>query len=62
MKKIIAKINFKLNDTSYIAGDEIKIDNINMIKKLNEKGLIEPLSYEDLVLIERELKENKNKL
>lgn len=62
MKKIIAKINFKLNDTNYIIGDEIKTDNINMIKKLNEKGLIEPLSYEDLVLIERELKENKNKL
>lgn len=52
---IIAKINFELNGVSYIKGDEIKIKDINIIRKLNEKGYIEPLTYEDLVLIEREL-------
>lgn len=56
---IIAKINFELNGVSYIKGDEVKTKDINAIRKLNEKGFIEPLSYEDLVLIERELKKEE---
>lgn len=56
---IIAKINFELNGVSYIKGDEIKIKDINIIRKLNEKGYIEPLTYEDLVLLERELKKEE---
>ena len=56
---IIAKINFELNGVSYIKGDEIKEKDINIIRKLNEKGFIEPLTYEDLVLIERELKKEE---
>lgn len=51
--KIIAKINFVLNGIKYIAGDEVKVDNINQVYKLNELGYIKPLTYEDLVLIER---------
>ena len=61
MKKIIAKKDFTLNGTSYIIGDEIKIKDIEVIKKLNEKGFIEPLEYRDLVLIERELENSKQK-
>lgn len=61
MKKIIAKIDFILNGVSYIKGDEIEIKDINIIKKINEKGYIEPLDYRDLVLIERELSKEKNK-
>lgn len=61
MKKIIAKIDFILNGVSYIKGDEIEIKDINIIKKINEKGYIEPLDYRDLVLIERELNKEKNK-
>lgn len=61
MKKIIAKIDFKLNETPYIKGDEIDIKDINVIKKLNEKGFIEPLDYKELILIERELN-NKSKI
>lgn len=60
MKKIIAKKDFILNDKNYIVGDEVELKDINAIKKLNEKGFIEPLTYKDLVLIERELN-NKNK-
>lgn len=56
---IIAKIDFELNGTFYIKGDEIKTDNIDVIRKLNEKGLIEPLQYEDLVRLERELKKEE---
>ena len=60
MKKIIAKKDFILNDKNYIVGDEVELKDINAIKKLNEKGFIEPLTYKDLVLIERELND-KNK-
>lgn len=56
MKKVIAKKDFILNGNNYIVGDEVKIDNIEAITKLNEKGFIEPLSYKDLVLLEREIK------
>ncbi len=56
---IIAKQNFELNGVSYIKGDKIEIKDINAIRKLNEKGYIEPLTYEDLVLIERELKKEE---
>jgi hypothetical protein len=59
MKKIIAKIDFEANGETYIAGDEIKNKNYEAIVKLNEKGYIEPLTYKDLVLIQRELKETK---
>lgn len=62
MKKIIAKIDFALNGEDYIAGDEIKTDNINIIRKLNEKGFIDPLEHRDLILIQRELEKKKNEL
>ena len=60
MIKIIAKIDFSANGKNYIAGDEIKINNIKVIRKLNEKGFIEPLTYKDLVILERELTKKKN--
>ena len=53
--KIIAKVDFTTNIGSYIKGDEITGLDYNQIVKLNEKGLIEPLSFRDLVLIKREL-------
>ena len=56
MKKIIAIKNFTANGKMYIAGDELKGLKFEQIVKLNEQGFIEPLKYEDLVLIERELK------
>jgi hypothetical protein len=59
MKTLKAKKDFTLNGEMYIAGDEVKITDIATIKKLNEKGFIEPLEYKDLVLIERELKKPK---
>ena len=62
MKKIIAKIDFSINNKFYIVGDEIDLKDIKAIKKLNEKGFIEPLSYKDLVIIERELTKKENEL
>ena len=54
--KIIARINFIFNDDKYIKGEEVKVKNINQVYKLNELGYINPLTYEQLVLIERQLK------
>lgn len=59
MKPIKAKKDFSLDGNFYIAGDEIKINDIAKIKMLNEKGFIDPLNFKDLVVIERQLK-NKN--
>ena len=61
MKKIIAKIDCTINNTRYLATNEIKNLTYNQIAQLNEKGFIEPLSYKDLVEIERELNEKNNK-
>lgn len=54
--KIIARVNFILNETPYLIGEEVKVKNMNQVYKLNELGYINPLTYEDLVLIERQLK------
>ena len=61
MKKIIAKIDFTSNIGNYVAGDEINNLTYEQIIKLNELGFIEPLTYKDLVLIKRELKNPKLK-
>lgn len=59
MDKIIAKIDFIVNGKPYIKGDTVEVDNIETIRKLNEKGFIEPLNFKDLVLIERKLNEKE---
>lgn len=59
MKSIIAIKNFIANGKNYIANDEIKDMTYNQIVKLNEKGFIKPLSYEDLTIIKRELEKPK---
>ena len=58
MKKLIAIKDFIAGGKEYIEGDEIKTNNYEAIVKLNEKGFIEPLTYKDLVLIERALQDN----
>ena len=59
MKPIIVVKNFTANGKNYIANDEIKDMTYNQIVKLNEKGFIKPLSYEDLTIIKRELEKPK---
>ena len=59
--KIIAKKDFTMNEKSYIEGDELTGLTIQEIAKLNEEGFIQPLTYKDLVLIERELEGKKSK-
>lgn len=62
MKEIIAKKDFTFNGIDYITGDKIEVKDIKVVIMLNEKGFIEPLSYKDLVLIERELNKKKEEL
>ena len=61
MKKIIAKQDFTIGGNFFLKGDEIKTKNFDAIVELNKNGLIEPLDYKDLVLIQRELENPKNK-
>ena len=56
MKKLIAKKDFIVDGIAFIKGDEVNIKDIVTIRKLNEKGFIEPLNFKELVIIERELK------
>lgn len=62
MKSIKAKKDFTLNNVDYFVGEEIEINNISDIIKLNEKGFIEPLTRKDIALIQRELNKKGEKL
>lgn len=62
MKELIAKKDFTLYGKKYIVGDKIETKDIQIIAMLNEKGFIEPLSYKDLVIIERESQKEKDEL
>lgn len=55
MKKLEAKKDFTLDGVNYIVGDVVKVTDIAVIRKLNEKGFIEPLDYRELIILEREL-------
>lgn len=56
MKKLIAKKDFTIDGLAFIVGDEVNVKDMATIRKLNEKGFIEPLDFKELILIERELK------
>ena len=56
MKKLIAKKDFIVDGIAFIKGDEVNIKDIVTIRKLNEKGFIEPLNFKELIIIERGLK------
>ena len=58
MKKIIAKKDFTIDGKFFIKDEPVEVNDIETIKKLNEKGFIYPLELKDLVILERELKNN----
>ena len=58
MKKIIAKKDFTIDGNFFIKDEPVEVNDIETIKKLNEKGFIYPLELKDLVILERELKNN----
>ena len=59
MKKLIAKKDFTIDNCTYIVGDEVNVKDISIIKKLNEKGFIEPLTLKQIQNFGKEPKENK---
>lgn len=46
--KPIAKIDCQINGIFYSKGDEIKVENIEQLQKLNERGFIEPLAQKQI--------------
>jgi len=46
--KPIAKISCQLNGIFYDKGDEIEVENIEQLNKLNERGFIEPLTQKQI--------------
>ena len=58
MKKIIAKKDFTIDGKFFIKDEPVEVKDIDTIKKLNEKGFIYPLELKDLVILEREFKNN----
>jgi hypothetical protein len=58
MKKIIAKKDFTIDGKFFIKDEPVEVNDIETIKKLNEKGFIYPLELKELVILEREFKNN----
>lgn len=46
--KPIAKIDCQINGIFYSKGDEIKVENVEQLQKLNERGFIEPLNQKQI--------------
>lgn len=61
MIKIIAKKDFTRNGEPIFAGDELKVNTVEELVKLNEKGFIEPLTLKDIVQFKKELENFKIK-
>ena len=60
MIKIIAKKDFTRNGEPIFTGDEVKVNSVEELVKLNEKGFIEPLTFKDIVQFKKELENLKN--
>ena len=60
MIKIIAKKDFTRNGEPIFTGDEVKVNSVEELVKLNEKGFIEPLTLKEIVQFKKELENPKN--
>lgn len=61
MIKIIAKKDFTRNGEYVFAGDEVEVNSVEELVKLNEKGFIEPLTLKEIIEFKKEL-ENPKKI
>ena len=61
MIKKIAKKDFTRNGEPIFVGDDVKVNSVEELVKLNEKGFIEPLTFKDIVQFKKELENNKYK-
>ena len=60
MIKIIAKKDFTRNGEPIFTGDEVKVNTVEELVKLNEKGFIEPLTLKEIVQFKKELENPKD--
>lgn len=60
MIKIIAKKDFTIKGEPIFAGDEVIVNSVEELVKLNEKGFIEPLTFKEIVQFKKELENPKN--
>lgn len=60
MIKIIAKKDFARKGEPIFAGDEVIVNSVEELVKLNEKGFIEPLTFKEIVQFKKELENPKN--
>ena len=60
MIKIIAKKDFTRKGELIFAGDEVIVNSVEELVKLNEKGFIEPLTFKEIVQFKKELENPKN--
>ena len=60
MIKIIAKKDFTRNGEPIFVGDDVKVNSVEELVKLNEKGFIEPLTLKDIVQFKKELENLKD--
>ena len=60
MIKIIAKKDFTRNGEYIFVGDDVKVNSVEELVKLNEKGFIEPLTFKEIVQFKKELENPKN--
>lgn len=61
MIKIIAKKDFTRKGEYIFAGDELKVNTVEELVKLNEKGFIDPLTLKEIIEFKKEL-ENPKKI
>lgn len=61
MIKIIAKKDFTRNGEPIFANDEVEVNSVEELVKLNEKGFIEPLTLKEIIQFKKEL-ENPKKI
>lgn len=61
MIKIIAKKDFTIKGEHIFANDEVEINSVEELVKLNEKGFIEPLTLKEIIEFKKEL-ENPKKI
>lgn len=61
MIKIIAKKDFTRKGEYIFAGDEVEVNSVEELVKLNEKGFIDPLTLKEIIEFKKEL-ENPKKI
>lgn len=58
--KLIVKNSFSLNGKIYAENDEIEVNDVELLYKLNEKGFVKPMSAKEIQKMADKIKKQKN--